>query len=795
LAQGRCVQPQASSRKTVVRPCAMRIFVHGVNTHLGKVLVQELRRTDGGYHRIFGTAVGDRTGVPTTVKRLVCRDDPRKSRKMIETIQSCRLVVVDLQNCTADDLHFIIAALKVDSKASPPRPTGELEGDVTFVLVSSVMVWAETKIEEPKEELPEGEEVVQSAENEGEEGEGEEAAAAEDEEKADESAAAEGEEGEEGEEKPPPPPVRPEGLIRDSDYKVRVPLRGSRYETWKDMEELVLACFNREESKVKAAICAAGIYYGCGEDTLWELFKDAWLSNLAPAEAPGGNFIPTIHIRDMARLVRVVGMDPEFNPLEQPFFFGVDMPPVVEGHSKPPTKAQLVQGIIDELSGKPVVPDSMPTESRPSGLAVPVVEELEALQEEEKPEKAGPPLQVKDKLLSTRGKPVELQEALALDLWVQPSEKMLAEGFAEDLEPPGWVSKSGLVSNIAAVAAEFTAARQLRAMRVVVSGPPASGKTTLAASIAAHFNIPHLDLGSRSTEACVDALGSKVCHYRGYVLECQGHGWSDMDALFRYDKEVELDDEEEEEEEEPPPEEDEEGEEGEVKEKPPPKPKPTVRTLSENLCPEFAVVLQAPEPFCRARWQAAEKGSPDDFKGAFTTYSEANLTEGTDCVADFFQEVAKIPVLNLPVLGKDEEDIFESARIYVERSGRPFNYLKPGDDVALDILTRRAEREAREKERMAAEGDLAQQAEGAARQGESARQAERLKIIAQHMDQRAEIEGLPLRDFLMKYAVPNLTEGLIEMCKVLPEDPVDYLANYLDKCAANAAADLLKEEK
>mmetsp|Transcript_50353 Transcript_50353/g.93113 ORF Transcript_50353/g.93113 Transcript_50353/m.93113 type:complete len:778 (-) Transcript_50353:105-2438(-) len=777
----------------------MRIFVHGVNTHLGKVLVQELRRTEGGYHRVFGTAVGDRTGVPTTVKRLVCRDDPRKSRKMIETIQSCRLVIVDLQNCTVDDLHFIIAALKVDSKASPPRPTGELETDVTFVLVSSVMVWAETKIEVPKEVVPEEEVAPEPAEaeeaEEGAEGEPKEEAA-EEEAPAEEPVAAEGEEAEEGEAKPPPPPVRPEGLIRDSDYKVRVPLKGSRYESWKDMEELVLACFNREESKVKAVICVAGIFYGYGEDTLGELFKDAWLSNLAPAEEPGSNHIPTIHIRDMARLVRVVGMDPELNPMEQPFYFGVDMPPAVEEHSKPPTKAQLVQGIIDELSGKPVVPDST-DDDQPSGLAPPPADDVEVPEPVEVP-LTGPALQahLKDKLLATRGKPIELSEALALDLWVQPSEKMLAEGFAEDLDPPGWISKTGLVSNIAAVAAEFTAARQLRAMRVVISGPPASGKTTLATSIAAHFNIPHLDLGSRSKEACVEALNSKVCHYRGYVLECQTQGWSDMDALFRYDKEVELDDEEEEEEEEPPPPEDEEeGEEGEVKEKPPPKPKPTVRTLSENLCPEFAVILQAPEPFCRARWQAAERGSLDDFRGFFKTYSEANLTEGTDCVADFFQEVAKIPVLNLPVLGKDEEDIFESARIYVERSGRPFNYLKPGDDVASEILTRRAEREEREAQRMAAEGDLAQQAEGAARQGESVRQAERLKIIAQHMDQRAEIEGLPLRDFLMKYAVPNLTEGLIEMCKVLPEDPVDYLANYLDKCAANVAADLPKEDK
>jgi len=31
----------------------------------------------------------------------------------------------------------------------------------------------------------------------------------------------------------------------------------------------------------------------------------------------------------------------------------------------------------------------------------------------------------------------------------------------------------------------------------------------------------------------------------------------------------------------------------------------------------------------------------------------------------------------------------------------------------------------------------------------------------------------------MDNVVPILTEGLIELCKIVPEDPTDYLANFL----------------
>ena len=37
------------------------------------------------------------------------------------------------------------------------------------------------------------------------------------------------------------------------------------------------------------------------------------------------------------------------------------------------------------------------------------------------------------------------------------------------------------------------------------------------------------------------------------------------------------------------------------------------------------------------------------------------------------------------------------------------------------------------------------------------------------------------REYMMKYIIPELTEGLIEVCKVVPIDPVDYLAEFIFK--------------
>lgn len=44
-----------------------------------------------------------------------------------------------------------------------------------------------------------------------------------------------------------------------------------------------------------------------------------------------------------------------------------------------------------------------------------------------------------------------------------------------------------------------------------------------------------------------------------------------------------------------------------------------------------------------------------------------------------------------------------------------------------------------------------------------------------------QLQSLPLRNYLMKHVIPTLTAGLIEVAKSRPDDPIDFLAEYMFK--------------
>ena len=49
------------------------------------------------------------------------------------------------------------------------------------------------------------------------------------------------------------------------------------------------------------------------------------------------------------------------------------------------------------------------------------------------------------------------------------------------------------------------------------------------------------------------------------------------------------------------------------------------------------------------------------------------------------------------------------------------------------------------------------------------------------MDELKAQEKLNIRQFLMKQVIPVLTEGMIDVNKVGPTDPVNYLSDYIFK--------------
>ncbi|XP_051172413.1 adenylate kinase 7-like isoform X2 [Leptopilina boulardi] len=56
-----------------------------------------------------------------------------------------------------------------------------------------------------------------------------------------------------------------------------------------------------------------------------------------------------------------------------------------------------------------------------------------------------------------------------------------------------------------------------------------------------------------------------------------------------------------------------------------------------------------------------------------------------------------------------------------------------------------------------------------------------LQNLKEEEEEELKILNEPFRQYLMKYIFPTLTQGLIQVAKLRPADPVEYLAEYLFK--------------
>ena len=62
-------------------------------------------------------------------------------------------------------------------------------------------------------------------------------------------------------------------------------------------------------------------------------------------------------------------------------------------------------------------------------------------------------------------------------------------------------------------------------------------------------------------------------------------------------------------------------------------------------------------------------------------------------------------------------------------------------------------------------------------------EAEKLERIRQQERDLLDTRSQPIRQYLMDNVVPHLTKALIDLCKETPEDPLDFLADFLLKKA------------
>lgn len=101
------------------------------------------------------------------------------------------------------------------------------------------------------------------------------------------------------------------------DFGLRSP--SEEFALIKEIEDLVL---NFKKENVKTYVVSAGILYGKGEAIFNQHIKKAWLQSPARLEfvGDGANLLPTIHVTDLARMVKKVF---EAKP-ERKYIFAID---------------------------------------------------------------------------------------------------------------------------------------------------------------------------------------------------------------------------------------------------------------------------------------------------------------------------------------------------------------------------------------------------------------------------------------------------------------------------------------
>lgn len=162
--------------------------------------------------------------------------------------------------------------------------------------------------------------------------------------------------------------------------------------------------------------------------------------------------MPTIHVRDLASLVRRVVIE---NAKDHPYIFAIDKTPN-------PTQKRIVQAISKGMG---------------TGLIQSVTKD-----------------QIAEPWIDFLSINLKMKASDAFKtIPTKPEDEELGEEELEKLKKQNefpWHTEKGIVKKIAVLNDEFNQTRGLNPVKIIVTGPPASGKTFYADQLAKYYNIP-----------------------------------------------------------------------------------------------------------------------------------------------------------------------------------------------------------------------------------------------------------------------------------------------------------------
>ncbi|XP_077411419.1 adenylate kinase 7 isoform X10 [Vanacampus margaritifer] len=231
----------------------------------------------------------------------------------------------------------------------------------------------------------------------------------------------------------------------DDDFRRRKP--HPNFQKHLELEKTVAKLGKMDRALFSTYVVVSGLQYGVGEQVFHLFFKMSWLGqeNEIPVFGEGNNIVPTIHVSDLASVVKKII---EHQP--KPFYL------VAVDYSNN-TMEDIVKSIACALGiGK------------------------------------------------IQRKPFE-EAFLKQDLSVMDIDflhvNLCMEGVhLKELFSVNWLCEFGLVENIELVVEEYRQTRGLLPIRMCVLGPPAVGKSSVSQQICNHYKLHHIKLNETISE-------------------------------------------------------------------------------------------------------------------------------------------------------------------------------------------------------------------------------------------------------------------------------------------------------
>ncbi|KAM6394641.1 adenylate kinase 7 isoform 2-T2 [Pluvialis apricaria] len=511
----------------------------------------------------------------------------------------------------------------------------------------------------------------------------------------------------------PSDPEDPEIPFTDEDYRRRK--SHPNFVAHINAEKLVLKLGKTNKHKFSTYVVASGHQYGAGEGLFHYFFKIGWLSEIPaiPVFGDGNNFIPTIHVLDLAAVLQNIA---DHRPRSH-YILAVDV------------SMHTLQELIKCIS-KNVGP----------GKIEKIPKENAFLSKELTPLKVcihGPPGVGKSTVAEELCKHYKLHH----------------------------IKINDVISEIIANLEKIVAPKELGSESVGEEGEDdeeeEDGKNIDGAQelLAGIKESMEQNAGRPDDQYVVkfvkDKLKSMPCRNQGYVLDGFPETYDQAKDLFN----LESEDEEE-----------------EIEGK--------IPKCDKLITPEFVISLTASDKFLINRIinlpesvVAGTHYTQDRFLQSLNLFRELNTEDET--VLNYFDELEIHPQFIDVAKFEDPENRLIVKEI-IKEIGEPRNYGltdEEKENLERKAAEERLLKEAQEK----AEREREEAEERAERMANWEEWNKHLEEVKRQEQELLEAQSIPLRNYLMKNVMPTLMQGINECCRIRPDDPVDFLAEYLFK--------------